>query len=667
MRLRHQLLLLALSTLALPWAGWQFVRELERLLREGQSEIQMATAQTLARALGPSVAALPLAGDGLVAVPLQQPIALDGYAGEWNGVPRESLDARSRLHARAAFRDDALYLLVDVADRRRVAADAHWPQAPLSDHLQLGVELDGRWRELRLASAAPGPLIAVETTRPAPPAPLRLLGEWQEDASGYRVELRLPRALLPTRLRLRALDFGAAGTPPQILGDDSARTLVYPPQNLQTDLQPLLAPGLQARVLYPDGSVLAAAGELQQAPPGASGWRRALYALLRNEAALPQVEALEQRHLSPESLGSQLDQVHSSWHQNADDEDTVLRSRVPLLLDGEPRALLLLERRSDAVLLADRALSGLMLTSFVVLALVAAALLLFASRLGARIRKLNRAAEQALQRQHQLEDAPIAPFVASTASDELGELSRSFGRLIDEVDSYTDYLRTLAAKLSHELHTPLAVVRSSLDNLEPQRLDAEASVFVQRARDGVDRLGAIVRAMSESSRIERAIAAAEPEDFDLRELIAGCAEGYRPLLAPRELKLLLPPGPLRFHGAPDLLVQALDKLVDNARSFTPEDGWVLLALAGSADGVEIAVANRGPLLPEGNRQRLFESLVSLRSTRAAGTSHLGLGLYVVRLVASLHRGQARAANLPSNEGVEFRLSLRGMARQGLLR
>ena len=72
------------------------------------------------------------------------------------------------------------------------------------------------------------------------------------------------------------------------------------------------------------------------------------------------------------------------------DDDTVLRSRVPLLQDGEPRALLLLERRSDAVLLADRALSGLMLASFVVLALVAAALLLFASRLGARIFRTGR-------------------------------------------------------------------------------------------------------------------------------------------------------------------------------------------------------------------------------------------------------------------------------------
>ena len=66
----------------------------------------------------------------------------------------------------------------------------------------------------------------------------------------------------------------------------------------------------------------------------------------------------------------------------------------------------------------------------------------------------------------------------------------------------------------------------------------------------------IVRAMSESSRVERAIASAEGEDFDLRALVAGCAEGYRELCGTRELRLALPTSALPFHGAPELLAQA---------------------------------------------------------------------------------------------------------------
>jgi signal transduction histidine kinase len=120
---------------------------------------------------------------------------------------------------------------------------------------------------------------------------------------------------------------------------------------------------------------------------------------------------------------------------------------------------------------------------------------------------------------------------------------------------------------------------------------------------------------------------------------------------------------LPFHGAPDLVAQALDKLVDNARSFCPDSGWVLLALAPSAEGVELAVANAGPPLPATMQDRLFDSLVSLReASQRSGAPHLGLGLHIVRLIAELHRGSARARNLPGGGGVEFRLSLRSMPR-----
>jgi signal transduction histidine kinase len=176
-------------------------------------------------------------------------------------------------------------------------------------------------------------------------------------------------------------------------------------------------------------------------------------------------------------------------------------------------------------------------------------------------------------------------------------------------------------------------------------------------------MGTLVRTMSEVTRIEHAIEAAEAEGLDLRRLLEGCAEAYRGLLAPRTLELELPPGPLTLRAAPDLLVQALDKLVDNARGFTPDTGWVRLSAAVEGEGVRIALANQGPLLPEVMRGRLFDSLVSLRnsSQRAEGAAHLGFGLYVVRLVADLHRGHAEAHNLATGDGVEFVLHLRGMS------
>jgi two-component system, OmpR family, sensor histidine kinase ChvG len=171
-----------------------------------------------------------------------------------------------------------------------------------------------------------------------------------------------------------------------------------------------------------------------------------------------------------------------------------------------------------------------------------------------------------------------------------------------------------------------------------------------------------VRAMSEAGRIEQAIHGAEAEDVDLVELLERCASGYRTLLSPRALQLQLPQAPLRLHCAPELLVQALDKLIDNARGFTPENGWVRITLECIDDGARLRVANQGPSLPATASHRLFESLVSLRPERGGGV-HLGFGLYLVRLVAELHRGKVAARNLPDGDGVEFELSLRALPRQ----
>jgi signal transduction histidine kinase len=181
--------------------------------------------------------------------------------------------------------------------------------------------------------------------------------------------------------------------------------------------------------------------------------------------------------------------------------------------------------------------------------------------------------------------------------------------------------------------------------------------------------------MSEASRMERAVAGVDAEEFDLVAVVRGCVDAYRPLLAPRHLDAELPASPFLMHGAPELIAQALDKLIDNARGFTPEDGWIRIGLRVQGGDATISVANQGPPLPPTMAERLFDSLVSVRASSAqkaaAGNGapveppHLGLGLSIVRLIAELHRGKARARNLPDGSGVEFALQLHGMPRHAL--
>jgi dedicated sortase system histidine kinase len=669
MTLRRKLLLVALCTLALPVAGWLYVRQMETLLREGQAQALLASANAVARSLVVTGAVAPASGRGWYVQPAPSPITIDGYGDDWAPLTpwSQSLGARGKLLLAAD--DDGLYLYADVRATRRTRADADDANALAADHLILALgNAVGRRRYL-LASAAPGPLTARPLDPPVDGLPELITAQWQEDGSGYRVELRLPRGLHLRTLGVGVYDAAAGGD--RLAAD--ARPLLSYSDKLSGELAQLVPDRVQARVLAPQGWLLARSGRLNTTPgsDGQPGWfaalvYRSLLATRLEDANLwaQDVPRLDTREVAAAGIGKPV----SVWRSGEERGSVVLAAAVPIEHAGQVDGVLLLEQASRTVpLLANRALFGLLLTSFGVLLVAGGILLLFATRLSLRLGRLRNAAERA-----QLNDGRLdglferGKFPMTDAPDEIGDLARSFERLFEVVGSYTDYLRTLASKLSHELNTPLAIVKSSLDNLEHAALPAEAQPYLARARDGVARLGALVRAMSESSRMERAIAAAEPEDVDLREVVRGCADAYRPLIGARRLDCMLPDAPLHLHCAPELVAQALDKLLDNALSFTPPDGWLRLTLRGAPDGAEIELANQGPPLPAAMQGRLFDSLVSLRDKTTPGDApHLGLGLYVVRLVAERHGGVASARNLDDGSGVAFSLRLHGMPRQRL--
>ena len=340
------------------------------------------------------------------------------------------------------------------------------------------------------------------------------------------------------------------------------------------------------------------------------------------------------------------------WSQERDTAVVRNTAAVPLVLDGEVRGAVVLQSASDGLLLVtNRALGRLLFTTLALTIGLAAGLWYFASRLSRRVRRLSGAVSQAMGERADPDSLPLR-----RDRDELGDLARNTEKLLRAVADYSQYLQTLAGKLSHELKTPLAITRSSLDNLASQELDAESRRFLQRAQEGVERQAAIVRAMSEASRLEAAIGAAEWEQVDLVEFVTRCVAGYRTLHAGRRLDLRLPPEAMPLDCAPDLLAQALDKLVDNAFSLIGPDDEVTIELRRVGDRYELAVRNTGSTLPDDFRERLFDSLVSLRAKRGS-EPHLGLGLYIVRLVVAAHDGEVAARNLPGGAGVEFRMSL----------
>jgi signal transduction histidine kinase len=104
-------------------------------------------------------------------------------------------------------------------------------------------------------------------------------------------------------------------------------------------------------------------------------------------------------------------------------------------------------------------------------------------------------------------------------------------------------------------------------------------------------------------------------------------------------------------GSPELLIQMLDKLVDNAVGFSADGDTIGIRLSGADTELDIAVTNPGPPLPE--RLRVFDSMVSMRGDK--DSKHLGLGLYVARLIAEGHGGRIAADNIDG--GVRFTVTV----------
>jgi signal transduction histidine kinase len=301
--------------------------------------------------------------------------------------------------------------------------------------------------------------------------------------------------------------------------------------------------------------------------------------------------------------------------------------------------------------LRDHALMRMLNFSLSTSAVAVTLMFAFAAWLALRLSRLRQASESALTR-----TGLVTSFPDTDSRDELGDVARGFSTLLQRLNEYTSYLRTLAGKLAHEIRTPLTIVRSSLDNLESEQVPPSARVYLERARQGSERLNAILVAMGAATRVEEAIGSAERVSFDLVPVLESAVAAYRGAFPERSFGPELPAEGVVIRGAPDLIVQMLDKLIDNAVDFSAAGALIVVRLRLDSQAAVIEVDNPGPALPAHVQGRLFESLWQSRAG-ADSQPHFGLGLYIVRLIAEFHGGEASAANLPDGSGVRFAVRL----------
>ena len=405
-------------------------------------------------------------------------------------------------------------------------------------------------------------------------------------------------------------------------------------------------------VVSRDYRVLALAGSLKRAdapPPGLA--QRALGWLLAPPTEEFDDAIAEDAVAAGRDVSAALQGAPATRTRNTRDGLAVVVSAAqPIWVGDEVVGAVVVEETTNRIAsLRSQALERLLVVTLAVFALVAAVLLWFASRISNRIRRLSDEAEAAIDARGRV----TRLTTASEATDEIGDLSRSFTTVLGRLARYNAYLEALAGRLSHELRTPVAVVRSSLENLHAARTAEETRTYVARAEEGLTRLATILSRMTEASRLEQGLSTAGRERFDAAAVVRGCVEGYRLAYAPRSFELTVPGEPVPMAGAADLLAQMLDKLVENAADFAAAGTAIRILLLPKEGQTVLRIENQGPPLPDAIRDSLFDSMVSLRGERSGSVPHLGLGLYIARLIAEFHGGGLRAENLPGGGGAAF--------------
>lgn len=220
--------------------------------------------------------------------------------------------------------------------------------------------------------------------------------------------------------------------------------------------------------------------------------------------------------------------------------------------------------------------------------------------------------------------------------DEIDMLAGVVNRMMDEIERLATEARSAGDVVAHDLRTPLTRLRLLLSRLrQASDLAPAHAVTLDEAIAETDTLLGRFKAILRISEFENQRRRAGFRQVDLLTLLSQAADLYRPLAVESGLGLeTVAHGSAVVLGDPDLLLEALANLIDNAVKFTPRGGAIYLALALAPEGPELVVVDNGPGVPPEERAAVTRRFY--RSRRDQARPGAGLGLSIVAAIAHLH-------------------------------
>jgi signal transduction histidine kinase len=221
--------------------------------------------------------------------------------------------------------------------------------------------------------------------------------------------------------------------------------------------------------------------------------------------------------------------------------------------------------------------------------------------------------------------------------DELNTLTRTINGMLEQIELLVHGVRNVSNSIAHDLRTPLAELRSRLEELALIRPPPEQTYAeIDGAVADVDRVIRIFDALLRLAEIDAGMRRSGFVALDVADIAANAVEFYAPAAELKNIDLAFrSDGPVSISGDPVLLAQALSNLIDNALKYAPVNGAIEVAVFKRSDGTaEVSVSDDGPGIAESEQSKVVERFY--RGDASRGTPGVGLGLSLVQAVAKLH-------------------------------
>lgn len=273
------------------------------------------------------------------------------------------------------------------------------------------------------------------------------------------------------------------------------------------------------------------------------------------------------------------------------------------------------------------------------------------------MRRLSAAAEHVsrnITARHELPDY-------SDRGDEVGQMAAAFRNMTTALYRRIEASENFAADVAHELKNPLTAARSTAEALAYAKSEEQRAELVTQIQGELQRLNRLITDVSATSRLDAELARQEMQPVNLTVVLENVVKIFREILQAntRSVSLVIEHGradtenAFMVYGNDSRIGQVVTNLIDNAISFSPEAGVVIVRARHDARSVEVTVEDEGPGIPEDRLEIVFDRFYTDRpATEALRGKNSGLGLSISREIVHSHGGVIVAENRAGTDGME---------------